>query len=71
MRINNAMRFGALISLLAACSDTPGTVDYTVQVKAIEIVQKGGEARLDAAGLPSASGRLVAPNRGRYPSQAP
>ena len=63
-----AVRVVALISLLAGCSDSADSVDYTVQVTGIEIVSKGGDERLGVDGLPSARGTLVAPNQGRYPS---
>ena len=71
MRLRNAVRVVALLSLLAACSDSPDTVEYTVRVTAIEIVPKGGDEPLDVDGLPSASGSLVGPNRGPYPRQPP
>ena len=71
MRLKNAARFVALVLLVAACNDSSDTVEYTVQVTAIEVVQKGGDQRLDVEGLPSAFGRLVAPQQGRFPSQTP
>ena len=72
MRLKTVVRFVGLSFLLSACSsDARYTVDYTVRVIGIEIVPKGAEEGLHVEGLPSASGRLVAPNQGRYFGESP
>lgn len=67
MRRETMLRFAALTVLLSACSsDARYTVDYTVRVIGLELVSKGSDEALPVEGLPSASGRLVTPNQGRY-----
>jgi hypothetical protein len=71
MKIKHALRLAALLSLLVACSDSDDTVSYDVRVTGIELVQKGGDDRVEVGGLPSANGTLVQPRPGRYSIPTP
>lgn len=71
MKIKHALRLTALVSLLVACGDGDDTVSYNVRVTGIELVQKGGDARVEVGGLPSADGMLVQPRPTRALNRAP
>ena len=66
MKVQHALRLAVLVSLLVACSDGDDTVSYNVRVTGIELVQKGGDARVEVGGLPSADATLVQPRSGRH-----